>query len=380
MGNAATATLEHEKPNGQSEAATESEPEIGAEVGIHTQAPATGWFARVLRAYLRHREATKHARANQPIVGTKPDRAQAAIRRACIQSSLTGASTGIVSTAATLVTAGTEGVGGLVAVPVAALTIGGEMALRTWIHIDLICTLADIFEVKFEATNKNDMWRLCALAFGAHDEETSEEDPGKKLVHELVHIEPEEIGEEIGQKILGESVMRNIVPVFGIAASAVTNWRLTRKLGDTARRYMRYHRAMSDALDEAITACSHHLELLIEGMWFVFIADGQLSPEESAILAGFLTKFQNPTRHEIQERFVEDEYGWLERLAPAMPDMEDRQALYHALEVAAAVDKEVGLAERRLLRSAARRLGIAYDPKSTETLIEQFENQGVLEG
>jgi hypothetical protein len=312
-------------------------------------------------------------------VGTKPQRANAAIRRACITSSLTGAGTGLVSTGATFVTASTEGVGGLVAVPIAALTIGGEMALRTWIHIDLICTLADIFEVKFEASSKDDLWRLCALAFGAHDEETSEEDPGKKLVHELVHIEPEEIGEEIGQKILGESVMRNIVPVVGVAASAVTNWKLTRRLGDTARRYMRYHRAMHDALDEAMTACSHHLELLLEGMWFMFIADGQLSPEESAILAGFLLKFQNPTRHEIQERFVEDEYDWLERLAPAMPDKRDRQSLYRALEVAAAVDKSVGLPERRLLRSAARRLEIPFDPKSSEALIKQFESNGVLE-
>lgn len=375
MANAATASVTEPGPNG---AGAEGE-DLGADVGVRADAPVSGWFARLLRAYLRHREATKHARAARPVVGSKPERAVAAIRRACITSALSGASTGVVSTGATLVTASTEGVGGLVAVPIAAAAIGSEMALRTWIHIDLICTLADVFEVTFDAQNKDDVWRLCALAFGAHDEEPSEEDPGKKLVHELVHIDKEEIGEEIGQKILGESVMRNIVPVFGIAASAITNWKLTQRLGDTARRYMRYHRAMSDALDEAILECSHHLEMLVEGMWFVFIADGRLAPEESAILAAFTLRFQNPTRHELQARFVEDEYDWLERLPKKITDADDRRALYHALEVAAAVDKEVGLPERRLLRSAARRLEIPFDPQSTTRLIKQFEEKGVLE-
>lgn len=375
----ANAAVSDPHSNGHVQAAREEEQELGASVGIHAQAPTSGWFARLLRAYLRHREATKLARASKTEVGTAPQRANRAIRRACIQSSLSGAATGVVSTGATLVTASTEGVGGLVAVPIAAVAIGGEMALRTWVHIDLICTLADIFEVKFDANNRDDLWRLCALAFGAHDEETSEEDPGKKLVHELVHIDKEELGEEIGQKILGESVMRNIVPVAGIAASAITNWKLTQRLGDTARRYMRYRRAIHDALDQATAACSHTLELLVEGMWFLFIADGQLAPEESATIAGFLQKFDDATRHRVQARFVEDEYDWLERLAPAMPHADTRQDFYHALEVLAAVDKKVGVPERRLLRSAARRLEIPFDPKSTQELIKQFEKKGMLE-
>src|SRR5258708_22542538 len=127
------------------------------------------------------------------------------------------------------------------------------------------------------------MWRLGALAFGARDEEASEEDPGKKIVHELVHIDTEEIGEKIGQRILGESVMRNIVPVVGIGASAITNWKLTKRLGDTTRRYMRYHRAMHDALDEATPARQRHLDLLVEGLRIVFIHNAQLAHEEPTI-------------------------------------------------------------------------------------------------
>ena len=43
----------------------------------------------------------------------------------------------MISTGATLFTAETEGIGGLVAGPVAALAIGGEMILRTVLHVRL---------------------------------------------------------------------------------------------------------------------------------------------------------------------------------------------------------------------------------------------------
>ena len=38
--------------------------------------------------------------------------------------------------------------------------------------------------------------------------------------------------------------MRNIVPVLGIFTSAITNFLMTRRLGNTVRRYMRYQHAL----------------------------------------------------------------------------------------------------------------------------------------
>ena len=352
---------------------------LGSQFGVQAHAPpASGWFAKLLGFYLRHRDATKLHRESVVVRGTAPERARKAILRACVESSLTGAGAGMVATGATLVTAGTEGYGGLVAIPVAALAIGGEMAVRTWIHLDLICTLADVFEVHFDPDKPDDIWRLCALAFGANDEEPDEDDPGKALVQEMSHIDKEELGAEIGSKILGESVMRNIVPVLGIATSAITNYRLTKRLGDTARRYMRYHRAMNDALDVAISECSAHLELMIEGLWFMFIADGQLSPEESGLLASMVHRIPLSARGQLLTRFIDDEYDWLERLPKSIADTPTRRSFFHALEVAAAVDKHVGLPERRLLRSAARRLELPFDPRGTDQMMRDFEDHGML--
>lgn len=353
---------------------------LGAQLGIgEAKGAPTGWFAKLVAFYLRHRQATEARR--KAVVDHRPasDKARLVIRSACIKSALTGSSAGMVSTGATLFTAGTEGTGGLIAIPVAIVAIAGEMAVRSLIHVDLICKLADIFGIEFDADDRDDLWRLCALAFRTHEHEASEEDPGKMLVHELTHIDGEEISEKIGQKILGESVMRNIVPVASIATSAITNYRVTQRLGDTTRRYMRYQRALGDALAQASVECAEQLDLLIEGMWFIFIADGQLAPEESAILAGFLKRLEPSLRHLVIHRFVEDEYDWLERL-PARLSQDMRPTFFHALEVAAAVDKVVGVPERRLLRSAARRLEIAFDPKRIETMISEFEEHGILSG
>ena len=349
---------------------------IGARIGVVENEVPSAWFAKLVALYLRRRtpSAVPHAHSER----APSERARAAIKRAAMRSALTGGSSGTMSTAAAFVTASTNGPGGLVAIPLAMGAIAGELVLRTLIHVDLICDLADIFEIRFDPDQPEDIWRLCALAFRTHDNEAGPKDPGRKLVHELTHVDAEEIGKKIGSKLLGESVARNIVPILGIATSAYTNYRVTQRLGDTARRYMRYRRALDEALEAVTKECPEHLELLIEGMWFVFIADGVLAPEESACLASFLRRLQSEPRHLVIHRFVEDDYDWLERLPEALPP-HSRPSFFHALEVATAVDKSVGVPERRLLRSAARRLGVVFDPSRLDAMVKDFEMRGVLQ-
>jgi uncharacterized tellurite resistance protein B-like protein len=288
---------------------------------------------------------------------------------------VTGAAAGTVSTAATLVTAETEGFGGVVAVPVAAVAIGGEMLYRSFVHLDLTCQLAEIFEVKFDPNDPDDLWRLYSLVFNTHDHD-DEEDPGQELVSKVSEVEREQVGEQIGRKLLGESVARNVVPFVGIALSAVTNFLLTRKLGNTVRRYMRYERAMHDAFAQATVTCHDYLDLLIEGMWFIFTADGKLAPEETATLAHMLDKLDPLERAAVQKRFVEDELEWADRIEKIPEHLRDH--FLHALEVAAAVDKEISLPERKILRRAAHHLDREFDMARLERMIRDFEETGVL--
>lgn len=330
------------------------------------------WFMKLVQGRL-----AKRAALDVPKIASGDPRARdRAIRAAAIKAALSGATAGMVSTGASLATAQTEGIAGLVAIPVAALAMGADSVVRSVVQVELSWDLAVSYGVPFDAKDEEDVWRLYALAFGTHDHE-DKEDAGADLVERVGHVDAEEIGEQIGHKVLGESVLRNIVPVLGIAISAVTNYVRTRKFGETLRRYMRYQRALGDALDQVTTECSSQTELLIEGIWFLFSADGKLLPEEAAVLASRMRSLDPVTKQALTARFVEDEADWLDRIGRGVPK-EKSAAFFEGLEVAAVVDKMVGLPERRILRAAARALGVPFRPERLERMIAQLDATGVL--
>jgi uncharacterized tellurite resistance protein B-like protein len=338
-----------------------------------------GWYRKLVVHYLKKNAARAAGRRADGVVdgATASAQARSAIRWACLKSVLSGAAAGAVSTGATIFTAETEGLGGIIAGPVAALAIGAEMIFRAVVHIELSCELAAIFDVELDPDDEDDLFRVYALAFVVSEHASESEDPGQRLVSEVTHLEGEEVGEKVGRQLLGESVMRNIVPVVGIVASAVTNYIATRELGDTMRRYMRYHHALDTESAHAAVVCHAHLDLLIEGMWFIFSADGQLTPEEAGFLAHMLRKLSPLERRAVIARFVEDELDWTVRIKTEVPEG-IRDAFMHTLEVAAAVDKEVGLPERKILRRAARSLGREFSEERVKRMIAEFEATGVL--
>ena len=357
---------------------------LGEEIGVRAgETPPRGWFTRLARWYLARRVASRALGEELPhaLDAKASDRAERAITIACIKSAISGALAGSVSTGATFVTAQTEGALAFATVPAAVTAIGGEMLYRSILHLDLTCDLADIFGLSYDPAHEEDLWRLYALAFGTsdHDDHAEETgDPGKELVREVTHVESEDVGEKIGHLVLGESIMRNVVPFVGILSSAITNVLVTRKMGNTVRRYFRYQRAFNDSFSHAIALLDGEpRDLLIEGMWFIFTADGRLSPEEAACLGKLVHKLDPVERHAVTHRFVEDEHDWTERLAKGIPD-ELRDVFLHALEVAAAVDKQVGVPERKILRRAARKLGREFDFGRVEKMMADFEEHGVL--
>lgn len=360
--------------------------ELEQRAGVR-EAPPSGWFTKLIGYYLRRYKERDEARLRtQARPGQSvSDAARARILRASVKSAVSGAAAGTLSTAATLITAQTEGLAGLVAIPVAALGIGGEMMYRSLVHFDLTVQLANLFGVEFDPSDPADIIRLYSLVFKTHLEDGEEDAKdaggdapslGKDLVHKVKHLESAEVGEQIGNKVLGESVVRNIVPFVGIVSSAVTNFVLTQRLGHTVRRYMRYQRAIDDAFERATAECGSHLNLLVEGIWFIFTADGHLAPEETVTLVKLLEKLDPVTGHATLTRFVEDELDWADRIEQVPEEMRD--AFYTALEVAACVDKEVTLPERKILRRAAHHLGREFDQSRLTAMVRTFDEEGVL--
>ena len=91
--------------------------ELGQRIGVRDTPPKGGWFTKLIGYYLRRYQAKqgRHGRGRVKPGQTVSDAARSTILRACIKSAVSGAAAGSVSTAAALITAQTEGIGGLVA-------------------------------------------------------------------------------------------------------------------------------------------------------------------------------------------------------------------------------------------------------------------------
>lgn len=334
-----------------------------------------GWFGALVITYLRHHERQA---VRRPSARSETEEAHAVVRRACMKSAITGAGCGTLSTAATLLAAETQGAGLFVSLPAAVLAIGVEMLYRSFVHLEMTCALADVFGVRFSPDQPGDLWILYGLVFGTHEHEESDDegDPGRGLLRRLTETEGKEIGDEIGGMLLGESVLRNIIPVVGIGASAIANWRLTGKVGETVRHYVRYRRALRDALAGTDAISGPERELLVEGFWHVFTADGRLNREEAATLASELRRLDPAARTRVLDRIAGEDDAFLDRL-PALPEAE-RDRFLHALAVAAAVDKSVSRPEEKLLEKSAQALGRPFDLGAVRELVRQLEATGVL--
>jgi hypothetical protein len=349
--------------------------EIGQVIGVREDMKAAhGWLTYVVgRRMKRALEKARAKRAAGAFEAIAPEEhARSIVRWACAKAAATGALSGAVSTGAVVATAETHGLAGIVAVPFAAVVVGLEMATRAVFHTDLACELAEVFEVRIDTAN--DVVRLLSLRSNETGDEESSDLGQAQLTRATVDTDA--MFERAAYTLLGESVLRNLLPFVGIVSSAVTNVVVTRRLGRTLRRSFRYERSLGDALRKAEATCSSCIELLVEGLWFVFIADGRLSFEEIACLSQRLDDLDDETRTRVLARLVADEEDWLARLA-SVPESA-RDAFLHVLEVASSLDKELVLPEEKLLRRVAAVLGRTHEPQRVRSMIDELERTGVL--
>lgn len=349
--------------------------ETGHVIGVRSSPRVRGWLeyvvSRRMERSLAKARAKREAGAYADIA--PEERARSVVRWACAKAAFTGALSGSATTGAVIATAETEGVAGIVVLPLATAVVGGEMVVRTIVHVDLACELAEIFGLRFE--RHEDVVRLLSLAAGAASDESERDDRGRGRLTSAT-VDRDVYFENAAFTLLGESVLRNLLPFVGIVSSTATNIIVTRRLGRMLRRSFRYECAIVEALNRAGGPCASCMDLLIEGLWFVFIADGRLSLEETACLAQRLDDLSEERRRQMLERFIADETDWLGRLQ-SVPD-EGRDAFLRVLEVAAALDMSLALPEEKLIRRVAETFHRTFEPQRVERIVEQLEHTGVL--
>ncbi|RKH46034.1 hypothetical protein D7Y23_24720, partial [Corallococcus sp. AB050B] len=332
------------------------------------------WFTQLLSTYLRHYDAHRlHAVADAK--GTGADVTEAYIRRACEAAFLTGAGSGSVTTGITAASADTGVVGVMVAIPASGFVITAEMVMQALIHLRLACDLASAFHVRFDPDDPSDFSRLYALLRGGAGEDTEEDPLGLGRVEHLTREKANDLGEDLGAKLLGDSVARNIVPFLNVVTSSVDNWRRTRRLGDSMLRYVRLRRALEDADAALRRVAPRNISLLLESAWFLFVSDGHLRDEESAVLTHALSRLTPERRKETLKRFVGDASEWLQRLSAAPASA--REVLQESLNALAAADLAVTGPEQALLQQAAHALNTSLDRGHLDTLVRRYREEGV---
>jgi Asp-tRNA(Asn)/Glu-tRNA(Gln) amidotransferase C subunit len=335
--------------------------------------PFDEWLLRMVSAVIRwHNEGPPRATIARAEGVTEAATGHAIIRRAALFSALGGGATGMVATGATLLAAETQGMGAIVTAPVAALSIAAETVLRLLTHVKMACELGDLFEVRFDADSPADVWALFSLSFGREQSTAEEDDPAARLLR-MARVDFTDTARGLATRLLGEGLARNVVPFVGVISSSVTNWTVTNRLGDTVRRFVRYRRAFDGVMrDERLKPC---FDRLVEGIWFVFVADGRLRTEETALLSALLRRTTSAGQEGLSER-LDDLIGWFERLDEVPKTA--RRPFFHALEIAAVVDKTVSLRERKILQHVAQAFGLPYDEKRLARMTRELSKLGML--
>jgi hypothetical protein len=333
--------------------------------------PLGTWFSRLASLYLARRARSSRAATFEVGgAGGEEQQAERVIRRAALRSCAGGAAAGTVSTGAAVLVAELGPFAALLGVPATALAIGGEMLYRALVHVEMCCDLGELYGVEFRADEPWDLWRLYALAF---ESGRGVVERPRFEVRRMVQHESGEPSDIISYEILVESVLRNVVPIVGIGLSAWRNWQLTCHVGEMVHHYVRFRRNRREAFAAHEAAWQEYLELIVESFWHVFTADGRIADEEVAILANYLERLPPEARSRVLERLVEDESGWLERLA-SVPAV-DRELLMHAIEHGATADMRVLPPERKLLERAAGALGYRFDMERVRDMIHALASR-----
>jgi hypothetical protein len=334
-----------------------------------------GWFRRLVEDHIHKHEAqidAAHWDQVYPDVDEE-GRAAAEIARVAQHASVAGAFASAGASTGELLSLFSDGLAAPVGVPAAAASMIAEAAYTTLLQIDLACDLASIYGVPFRSDDLADISTIFSLALELQPprpKEPGEDDTGRPagLTERLLEAEDGELGRRIGRKLLEESLMRNILPVIGIAVSARWNYVATRKLGATVRRYVRYRRALTRSLRQLKFEQIAEPEILVEGAWLLATVSGEPNYETTMALSLIIDALPESARRNIHgdHAFGDDEEGWFDALALAPSSM--HVPLLDVLYLVAASDRILQPGERRFLKRVARAVEMPCDLERVEKI------------
>jgi hypothetical protein len=312
----------------------------------------------------------------EPSVSAEPlTAARRIIKKASVQAALLGTGAAAITTGGAVLTGETHGIAGLVAIPAAGAAMLADLVTRSRVTVRMSCEIAGLFGIRFNPEDPADLAQLHAVASQSVQQPEGGDSRGHDLLESLVDQHQEQLASTVGSTVVTETLVRNVIPVVGLLNSGLASYRLTEQLGHTLVHYSRARRGLEDAMAPIERDAPQLIELLIEGIWFMFTSDGQLDAHEAAILAHLLHRRASAVKHALLQRLHDDEAGWIQRLAEVPP--ERREAFLHVLTIASASDSDVAETERALLERAASALSVHGEDGELEELARKFRDRGL---
>ena len=321
------------------------------------------WFRRIVADHVKkHAQAidTSHWQKAYPNLDVE-ERAHKQIVGVAVRASAAGALASLGASTGEILSLLTEGLGAPVGVPAAVLSMMLEAGYTALLQIDLACDLASIYGVPFDAEDVGEVATLFGLALGVDVKEKKERGEDEKeaphgMMAKLIQLEDGEIATRIGRKLLEDAILRNVVPIVGIAISARWNFVATKKLGATVKKYVRYRRALEQSVKKLHLDSVTDPATLVEGAWLLATVDGEAEHAEVLAMALLMDKLPPGARKaiELDKTLGDDEDEWFEMLAKVPAEMHD--PLLDTLYLIAATDKELAPSERRFLRRVGKQL------------------------
>jgi uncharacterized protein (DUF697 family) len=298
-------------------------------------------------------------------------RADATIGRACRRASVAGVLASAGASTGEIVSIFTEGLAAPIGVPAVALSMCSEAAYTTLLQIDLACDLGSIYGVPFNVDDIGDVTTLFGLALGMPEKKAQATEAAARpvgLTERLLVLEDGEGARMIGRKLLEDALVRNVVPVVGMAISARWNYVATRRLAQAVRRYVRYRRALLVALRQLRLEALPEPEILVEGAWLLATVEGDATNDTALALGLIMDALPEKVRESItaDRAFGDDEEGWFDALSVVPPSM--HPPLMDVLYLVAAADRAFQPAERRFLHRVGRTLKLDVDLERVEKI------------
>jgi len=337
------------------------------------------WFQRVVASHVKKHLSAINARtwdALYPGLDVE-ERAARRIQSVARKAAAAGVTASLGASTGELLSLLTEGLAAPVGLPAAVLSMTLEAAYTSLLQVDLACDLASIYGVPFDVDDVGEVATLFGLSLEVdvkrrrptqEDEEPNEVDADDGLTAKLLKLEDGEIAKRIGKKLIEESVMRNGIPILGVAISGRWNYVATKRLGKTVKKYVRYRRALLHGCAALHLEAVSDPTLIVEGAWLLATNDGDAGHEEVMALALIMDQLSDPHRQGIEadKAFADDEEEWFDELARAHAGNHD--PLLDVLFLVCATDREVQVSERRFLRRVGKAIGRDIDFERLESI------------